>query len=182
MVNYYWFWNPAVGTTKRHFVFKWTVSPFFCSGSKWNKKQMVSCWIFTFYALVFELLPYLSSVCKCRMWSPFGWWVVKEETGMQAVLWALKRLKMGLNLLRHKWSSTDFSEWETKCILECKVKPTVWGDLYVWLSEWLFECGSVVFLTNVQILPCSTDILYLYSCILVYKHVLWLLLSLFKTN
>lgn len=34
----------------------------------------------------------------------------------------------------------------------------------------IFECVSVVLLTDVQILPCSADILYLYSCILVYEQ------------
>lgn len=42
------------------------------------------------------------------------------------------------------------------------MKTTFQGDLCAWLTE--------RFLINVEILACSTDILYLYSCILVYEQ------------
>lgn len=52
------------------------------------------------------------------------------------------------------------SDWMcVKCKPHCEV-----AGLHGCVSEWLFECVSCVFW------PCSTNTLYLYSCILVYER------------
>lgn len=94
-----------------------------------------------------------------------------EESGVQAALWALNWrrdfLQTGLNLFRHKWSSVWIREWVSECVLESMPPSDV---VVIEMIELMIFFSVYLLCSNALMLPRNTDILYLYSCILVYEQ------------
>lgn len=154
--------------------------------SKWDK---TSCGMLDYVLFCLDYgAPPVTPKCHFEMWDvetlDFGRIVVKEESGMQAVLWALNWrrdcLQTGLNLLWHKWSSIWICEWVNVFLSSAHNLSWWWMR---WLSELCFLSVCVLCFREVLKYYPVVQIFYIYTPVFLYmNNVLWLLLLLFDTK
>ena len=165
MINFTWCQNSARCSTRRHSALIWRVTLCWLRISTWGIKQderRKSSKSFPWL-----LKPRLS--VWCGMWSLFC------RISCQGRNWSTssstKLTRPNMWLMRHRTGRPLIfvNEWVYVFLSVTWKSPSVvirmWGK-----GSYNFFIFCVCFLTNVQVLPCSTDILYLYPSILVYEQ------------